>query len=589
MLKKLTKSILAFALIVCSFALVACKKDNNSNSETPSGKTVEKIELLTTLATSFYVGDELDIDEAKIKVTYTDQTTEEIVITSQMVSGFDTASAGEKSLTITYGSKTISVPYTVAELTITSLSVKTPFKTEYYEGEELFVDDGVATISYINGTSKDVVITDEHISNFSTAEVGDKILTLTIEGKSIEVSYKVKELLVESIAIKTPFKTSYFVGEPLTVDGSELTVTYNNGNTIDIEILAEMISDFNSETAGNLMLTLTYGGKTISNISCQIKAIEVVSVTLKETFKKTEYYVGEPISLDGNYLVLKYNNDTTEEIEVKDTMIVNFNTTSAGSKQFQISHLGSTILVDYTVTAVVATNIELSSEFTKTTYYVGETISIDDAKILVHYNNGTEETLDVDIDMIRDFSTSTAGTFEFVVEYHTLTINVPYTVTGIEITEVTLSSPFTKTTYYYGQELDLSGGMLTIKYNYGDDTTIAVTKQMVKSFSTEVDSTRTKKMKITYEGFTIEFEYTVICRLINLYSTFDQTTYSVGEELKVTGGKLIITYDNGTPEEIVDITAEMVSGFDSSTAGTRQLTITYGGVSLEGIITYVVE
>ena len=77
MFKKLTKSILAIVLLVCSFTLVACgnknNNDNGSNNGSLAGKAIEKIELLTELDDSFFVGDTLDIEEAKIKVTYSTQ------------------------------------------------------------------------------------------------------------------------------------------------------------------------------------------------------------------------------------------------------------------------------------------------------------------------------------------------------------------------------------------------------------------------------------------------------------------------------------------------------------------------------------
>ena len=55
-----------------------------------------------------------------------------------------------------------------------------------------------------------------------------------------------------------------------------------------------------------------------------------------------------------------------------------------------------------------------------------------------------------------------------------------------------------------------------------------------------------------------------------------KTTYSVGESLDVTGAKITVTYSD-TTTEVKDVTAAMCSGFDSSTAGSKTVTVTYGG------------
>ena len=59
-------------------------------------------------------------------------------------------------------------------------------------------------------------------------------------------------------------------------------------------------------------------------------------------------------------------------------------------------------------------------------------------------------------------------------------------------------------------------------------------------------------------------------------------SYVVGEEFADT--QLAVTYDNGD-KELVDITLNMVEGFDTSVAGTKTLIISYGGLTTEFEIT----
>lgn len=53
----------------------------------------------------------------------------------------------------------------------------------------------------------------------------------------------------------------------------------------------------------------------------------------------------------------------------------------------------------------------------------------------------------------------------------------------------------------------------------------------------------------------------------------DKTTYLIGETLDLTGGK--VNYPSNDGRKTEDLTAAMVSGFDSSTAGIKTLTVTY--------------
>ena len=56
------------------------------------------------------------------------------------------------------------------------------------------------------------------------------------------------------------------------------------------------------------------------------------------------------------------------------------------------------------------------------------------------------------------------------------------------------------------------------------------------------------------------------------------------EKLDTTGGKLTVSYKE-LKNDVIDITSEMVSGFNNTQLGTQTLTITYGGKT----VTYTVQ
>jgi hypothetical protein len=80
------------------------------------------------------------------------------------------------------------------------------------------------------------------------------------EGKLFAIPY-----VLDNIAIKTsPVKSNYFAGEPFSLTGGEITANYTDGSSQDIYITPSMVSGFNTNSFGNQVITVEYGGKTAS-------------------------------------------------------------------------------------------------------------------------------------------------------------------------------------------------------------------------------------------------------------------------------------------------------------------------------------
>lgn len=88
----------------------------------------------------------------------------------------------------------------------------------------------------------------------------------------------------------------------------------------------------------------------------------------------------------------------------------------------------------------------------------------------------------------------------------------------------------------------------------------------------------------------VEFEYYIEIPpakeviFIDVVRTPSKTRYSKGEALDLTGGRIRVTYDDRTYENIT-MTNSMVSGFNSNTAGEKTITVTYQGYTDEFEVT----
>ena len=56
-----------------------------------------------------------------------------------------------------------------------------------------------------------------------------------------------------------------------------------------------------------------------------------------------------------------------------------------------------------------------------------------------------------------------------------------------------------------------------------------------------------------------------------------KTEYQIGDALDITGGSLSVSYSDGTMQTI-ELSADMVSGFNSTVACVQTLTVTYDGL-----------
>ena len=147
-----------------------------------------------------------------------------------------------------------------------------------------------------------------------------------------------------------------------------------------------------------------------------------------------------------------------------------------------------------------------------------------------------------------------------------------------ELVSISITPP-TKTEYLEGKEqLDVTGGKLTLTYNNETTEVIDLAADMVSGF----DNTKIGKqtLTVTYQGKTTTFEVEIIAKSLEgiaVTAPPTKTKYLEGkEQLDVTGGKLTLTYNNETTE-VIDLAADMVSGFDNTKIGKQTLTVTYQG------------
>lgn len=141
---------------------------------------------------------------------------------------------------------------------------------------------------------------------------------------------------VFQVAISTlPEKLVYYVGEEPSYTGLTITTTLNDGTSFSEGPEACTFSGFNSEFPElEQRITVTYGEHTFV-FTVDIKERPRPVATLKsislKTLPKTEYKVGNALSVGGGIILVEYDDGSTKEIQLKYGHISGFSSEVAGN------------------------------------------------------------------------------------------------------------------------------------------------------------------------------------------------------------------------------------------------------------------
>ena len=162
------------------------------------------------------------------------------------------------------------------------------------------------------------------------------ILAIVIAVVSIGAAESAYDKQVSHVAITSlPEKLVYYVGEEPSYTGLTITTTLNDGTSFSEGPEACTFSGFNSEFPElEQRITVTYGEHTfVFNVDIKERPNPVdtlKSVSLK-TLPKTEYKVGDALSVGGGIILVEYEDGSTKEIQLKYGHVSGFSTEVAGN------------------------------------------------------------------------------------------------------------------------------------------------------------------------------------------------------------------------------------------------------------------
>lgn len=205
----------------------------------------------------------------------------------------------------------ISIPAaTLESIEVTSQ----PTKTTYNIGDVFDPAGMVVTGTYSNSAGRFTqAVAGYTFDTNAFTEVGEKVLTITYEGKTTTLTVTVEDVTLEKIEVTTPpTKTTYIVGDSFDPAGMLVTATYSDESTEDVTAQVSC-TPATFEEAGQQTVTVSYGSKTTTlTVTVENPALEKIEVTTDP--EKTSYTVGDSFNPAGMVVTATYSNHTTKAV-----------------------------------------------------------------------------------------------------------------------------------------------------------------------------------------------------------------------------------------------------------------------------------
>ena len=519
-----------------------------------------------------------------------------------------------------------------------SLSLdKEPLKTKYQIGELLDIKGFKLNALYSSGEK--VSVPPDTIEGFDSDTVGEKVVTLTYEGASVSFKVNVEDIpqkILDYIQIvKSPGKRDFLVNDSFESNGLIVNAVYDDGSEEAIDYYSIEIPS--TATPGEKTVTISYKDK---KTGYKIKVNGIASIEVYERYGSNgNFFIGDTNTGNYRYAVSSikviYENGSQALISASEFKETEVDTSKAGNFYTTLSYAGFEIHCPYTV---------YGDSFTTTTGYpdnnsatltfdtntglciISGTGQLGSPKNVPSSFGGRVKTLQINegITGIYTFSycseisiiTIPSSVEELYVSGYSYGLNgilgsgdYSNAILKINAKKDSISgAPWghTKTTIVWTakpEKLNIVSLPTRIKYTAGDtfskeglECNVLYSNNKAYPISGELsvsapDMSKSGKKAVdisyTEDGNTMTaiFQIEVVAEVTGIrISKFPQKVfYKVGEPLDLTGLEVVTVSGLGDEKTVTDYE---VSGFDSSKAGSKTITVSYNTTS-DGITKFI--
>lgn len=264
-----------------------------------------------------YKIDEEFKQQGTVVITKQDGTFEEIDLTEDLTSGFDTSKEGEITVTVTVGGISTTYQITVIGdpvITLTGI-------TNEYEKDTPFDGKGEIVITKPDGTVESVPIIEDMLKDFDTSTPGDKTVTVTYNGKEYTFDITVKEPVqsdtkIVSISVKGQ-KDTYPV-DGIFVECGDIIIHYSDGSIRTTPLKYDNISNFDTSVKGRFDVDVSYAGFATSYKI----TVEPCVTDIPHMYEDVVEFSGQDIRIEFDHVDGVELSDTVKCVTIDDKYII---------------------------------------------------------------------------------------------------------------------------------------------------------------------------------------------------------------------------------------------------------------------------
>lgn len=512
----------------------------------------------------------------------------------------DNLKLGQKTVTISYeeNGKTVTTttPITVTPKQLEKIEItREPNKTTYIQGQNFDSTGMQVTATYNSG--KTAIINNYSVPNGQNLTVGMTSVKIvyTENGVSKEVEQPITVTLKQpiNIRVKENVKKVYIVGEKVDKTNMCVEIEYDDGSI-------EQVTNYEVDTETSLSRadktrTITYkeGDITLEKeIDVPVLPAEIQEISIKQYPDNVNYVVGQKFFSNGLILLVKYADETEEEITEDFTLDLPDGSvlTKVETKTVKVNYMGQEVKFDINVKEnndIQALTIMDGS--IETNYEIGEKL---DLRGLVLISEGSNNDIKViwgnyECEPAEGTELNTKGQQTITIKYAGKSAVLNINVGEHQVEEIEIEN-LPKTKYVVGQALDLTGLKLKVMYNNGTEEIVETGYTSSIENGTIFNNVENKTIEISYKEKTTSFDIDVVKKQVEKLkgiSAPTKTKYKVGEALDLSGVKFKAIYNDGEEKEIeTGYTSSIPNGTILDTIGYNPIILEYEGKTITALV-----
>lgn len=212
---------------------------------------------------------------------------------------------------------------------------------------------------------------------------------------------------VISIEVDTmPDKTEYALGETLDFAGLVIAAVHEDGTRVDVTSQCTYQPAQYSQTTqeGVLTVNVTYtnpDGTFTTNFGLDVGAFALESIEVTQMPDKQLYRNGETLDYRGIIVIANYTNGTTKDVTAQcvfnpangSTVSIEGEEEDTLTVEVSYTENDKTETTDFDLEVILLDSIEVTTEPTKTTYQINETLDFTGLVITASYSDGTSRVV----------------------------------------------------------------------------------------------------------------------------------------------------------------------------------------------------